>query len=96
MNFFGSLHRRKAYLLLILFFTIAAFTVDIIDLREDMHLRPCPYSSLDNNITTGVQGGFCFEPELIQKIHSLYQKSPIAISFWHLFPYGYRAPPIFS
>ena len=82
--------------MLLLFLTFAAFTADIIDLREDMHLRPCPYSSLDNNITTGVQGGFSFEPEPFQKICSLYQKSPIAISFRHLYPYGYRAPPIFS
>jgi hypothetical protein len=96
MNIFGSLHRRKVYLLLVLFITCAAFTADILDLREEIHILSCPYSSLDNNITTGVQGGFSFEPELIQKQCSLNEKAPVAISFMHLFPYGYRAPPIWS
>ena len=96
MNFFGSLHRRKVYLLLVLFVTCAAFTADILDLREEIHILSCPYSSLDNNITTGVQGGFSFEPELIQKHCSLNQREPVAISFLHLFPYGYRAPPSWS
>jgi hypothetical protein len=94
MNVFGSLHKRKAYLLLVLFITCFAFTADILDLREEIHLLSCPFSSLDNNITTGIQGGFSFKPELIQKICSLNQKSPIALSLSQLFPCENRAPPL--
>ena len=82
--------------MLILLFTMAAFTADIVDLREEIHLLSCPYSCLDNNITTGIQGGFSFEPELIQKIGSLHQGAPFAISFLHLFSCQYRAPPLWS
>lgn len=96
MTIWGSIQRKQACFFLILFFTLAAFTVDIVDLREDIHILSCPHGSLDNNITTGIQSSFSFVPELIQKYCSLNQKSSVVISLFHLFPYGYRAPPICS
>jgi hypothetical protein len=94
MTAFGSLHKGKTFFLLILFLAFAAFTTDILDLREELHLLYHTSSSnLDNNITTGIQSGFSFESNLIQQFCTLNQKSFIPISFLHLLPYGYRGPP---
>jgi hypothetical protein len=96
MTIRGSIHRKQAWFFLILFFTLTVFTIDVVDLREDIHILSCPHGSLDNNITTGIQSSFSFLPELIQKYCSLNQKPSVVISLFHLFPYGYRAPPIYS
>jgi hypothetical protein len=96
MAIWGSIHIKKTCFFLILFFTLAVFTADIIDLREDIHILPCSHSSIDNNITTGIQSLFSFVPVLIHKFCSVNQKSSIVISLFHLFPYGYRAPPLWS
>ena len=41
---------------------------DILDLREELHILPCPYSCfscLDSNITTGLISAATFDPEPI-------------------------------
>ncbi len=96
MAIWGSRQRKKARFLFFFFFVFAAFTADIIDLREDIHILSCPHSSIDSNITTGIQSLFSFVPDLIRKFCSQSQKSAVVISLFHLFPFGYRAPPILS
>jgi hypothetical protein len=91
----ASLHKRKTLFFVILFIAFSAFTADVLDLREDLHILSCPYSSLDSNITTGIISnvGFVLEPVVL--FCSVYRKSAI-ISFLHLLPYGLRAPPSWS
>jgi hypothetical protein len=90
------LHKRKTLLLVILFIAFSAFTADILDLREDLNIISCPYSSLDNNITTGITSNVDFVLEPVLLFCSSYQKSSVKISFLHLLPFGFRAPPSWS
>ena len=60
---YSSLHKRKAYFIAILFVVCFVFTADILDLREELRFLPCPYSSLDNNVTTGITTSIVFETE---------------------------------
>lgn len=90
------LHKRKALSCIVFLIAFSAFTADILDLREELQLLSCPYSYLDNNITTGITSHSTFETEPILIFCSAHQKSSIKISFLHLLPYGFRAPPPWS
>lgn len=92
----SSLHKRKAIFFIILFIAFSAFTADILDLREELGFLSCPYSFLDNNVTTGVTSNFSFKMEQRFILRSAYQKSSVKISFLHLLPFGFRAPPSWS
>jgi hypothetical protein len=93
MTVSSSLHKRKTLFLVILFIASSAFTADILDLREELHLLACPYSSLDNNVTTGITTGVAFELKPVLILYSVDQTSSVKVSFLHLLPYGFRAPP---
>ena len=92
----SSLHKRKALFFVILFIVFSAFTADILDLREELGFLSFPYSFLDNNVTTGIANNFSFNMEQLIILCSAYQKSSVKISFLHLLPYGFRAPPSWS
>jgi hypothetical protein len=92
----ASLHKRKTLLLVILFLVFSAFTADILDLREELYILSCPYSSLDNNVSTGLTSNHPFELEQILTAPFVQRKAAVTISFLHLLSYGYRAPPSWS
>ena len=92
----ASLHKRKTLFLVILFIAFSTFTADVLDLREELHILSCPYSSLDNNVTTGITSTIDFKPEPVVLFCSAYQKTSVKISFLHFLPYGFRAPPSWS
>ncbi|MHB9096424.1 MAG: hypothetical protein ACYC5X_01225 [Syntrophales bacterium] len=85
--------KRKILFLAVLFLAFSAFTADILDLREELLILSSPYSSLDNNVTTGVVMDFVSAPEPILQLLSVQQKASVRISFMHLLPCGFRAPP---
>ncbi len=90
------LHKKKALFFVILLIAFSAFTVDILDLREELHILSSPNGFLDNNVTTGKTSDFSFNLEQNIILCSAYQKSSIKISFLHLLPFGFRAPPSWS
>jgi hypothetical protein len=92
----ASLHKRKMLHLVILLIAFSAFTADILDLREELHILSCPYSSLDSNVSTGLTSNHPFLLEQIITLCSVQRKAAVKISFLHLLPYGYRAPPSWS
>jgi len=92
----ASLHKRKTLLLVLLFIVFSTFSADILDLREELHILSCPYSCLDNNVSTGLTGFDSCAPEPILASCSVQQKVSVKVSFLHLLPYGYRAPPRWS
>jgi hypothetical protein len=92
----SSIHKRKALFFVILFIAFSAFTADIIDLREELHFLTCPYSFLDNNVTTGITSNTTFEMEPVIALRSVHRKSSVDISFLHLLAFGFRAPPSWS
>jgi hypothetical protein len=92
----ASLHKRKTLFLAILFIAFAAFTADILDLREELGIISCLYSSLDNNVTAVIANDTTFKTEPAVFSCSVQQKSSVKISFLHLLPYGFRAPPSWS
>jgi hypothetical protein len=96
MNASASLHKRKTLLLVILFIAFSTFTADILDLREELHILSCPYSSIDNNVSTGLTSNNPFELEQLLTLCSVQRNTTVKISFLHLLPYGYRAPPSWS
>ncbi len=93
---YSSLHKRKACFIAILLVVCFVFTADILDLREELRFLPCPYSSLDNNVTTGITTSVVFETDPVPILRSVDQTSSVTISFLHLLPYGFRAPPVWS
>ena len=92
----SSLRSRTAFFFVILFIAFSAFTADIVDLREELGILPCPYGYLDNNITTGITSNDTLEMDAVPFSRFVYRKSSIKISFLHLLPYGFRAPPSWS
>jgi hypothetical protein len=97
MTMSASLHKRKALSCVVILIIISLFTADILDLREELCVVSCPYSSyLDDNITTGITSNVTFEMEPFPFLCSIYRKSAVKISFLHLLPYGLRAPPSWS
>jgi hypothetical protein len=92
----ASLHKRKTLFLVILCIAFSAFTADILDLREELQIFSCPNSSLDNNISAALTSNHPFEPEQTLTLCSVHRKETGKISFLHLLPYGYRAPPSWS
>jgi len=70
----ASLHKRKTLFLVILFIAFSAFTADILDLREELHILSCPYSSLDNNVTTGIISTVDFVLEPVVLFCSVHRK----------------------
>jgi len=91
----ASLHKKKTLLLVILFIVFSAFAADIVDLREELQILSCPYSSLDNDISTGLTSNHSFELQILM-VPFVQRKAAVIISFMHLLPYGYRAPPSWS
>ena len=85
--------KRKILFLAALLLAFSAFTADILDLREELLILSSPYSSLDDNVTTGVNSGFAFTPEPALLLSSVQQELSVEISFMHLLPCGFRAPP---
>jgi hypothetical protein len=92
----ASLHKRKTLLLVILFIAFSSFTADILDLREELYLLSCPYSSLDDNVSTGLTSNHPFELQQILIVPFVQRKAAVKISFLHLLPYSFRAPPSWS
>ena len=92
----ASLHKRKILFFIVFFIAFTAFTADILDVREELQILSCPYSSLDNNVTTGLISNFLFAPEMILILSSAQRKVLPKISFLHLLPFGFRAPPSWS
>jgi hypothetical protein len=85
--------KRKALFLGVLFIVFFMFTVDILDLREELRILSCPYNCLDNDITTGLVNTAASSPALHYIMVSGKKKASVKISFIHLLPYGFRAPP---
>jgi hypothetical protein len=90
------LHKRKTLFLVILFVAFSAFTVDILDLREEIHLLACLDSILDNNVTTGITNNIVFVQEKVVLFCPINRNISVKISFLHLLPYSFRAPPFWS
>jgi len=89
----AALHRRKTLLLVNLFIALSAFTADILDLREELRILSCAYNSLDNNVSAGLTSNHPLELEQILTSSSVQGTATVKISFLHLLPSGYRAPP---
>ncbi len=88
------IQKRRAFFIASLLIVCAVFTADILDLREDLRFIPCPYSSLDNNVTTGLTTSTDYETEPLFVLRSVDQTSSVKVSFLHLLPFGFRAPPV--
>jgi hypothetical protein len=92
----SSLHQGKTLFLVILFIAFSVFTADVVDLREELRILSCPYTCLDNNITTGVASNVSIEPKPLLTLFSVTEKASVEISFLHLLSYSFRAPPFRS
>jgi len=92
----ASLYRRKTFFLVVLLVVFFAFTADVVDLREELRILPCPSASLDNNVSTGVTAPPSFNQELTLTLGAVDAASSIKVSFLHLMPCGLRAPPAWS
>jgi hypothetical protein len=96
MKAFSSLKQRKAFFCVALLIAFAAFTADILDLREELGILSCPLSSLDNNVTAVIVNDTIFDTEPVFISCPVHSKSSVEISFLHLLPCGFRAPPCWS
>lgn len=89
----ASLHKRQALLFVVFFITLSAFAADIVDLREELCILSSPYSSLESNISNGIISHNSLLPEPTLILHVAQKKTSVKISFLHLLPCGFRAPP---
>jgi hypothetical protein len=96
MKTFASLHQRRTFFCVALLIAFAAFTADILDLREELGILSCPYSCLDNNVTAVIVNDTTFKTEPIVFLCSVHPGSSVKISFLHLLSHGFRAPPSWS
>jgi hypothetical protein len=96
MAVIALLHKRKKLFFIVLCVAFSAFMVDIADLREELQIISSPYSSLDNNVTTGITTTYSFKLEPALILYSVQCESSAKISFLHLLTYGFRAPPFQS
>lgn len=92
----SMLRKGNALFCIALFISLASFTADIVDLREELHFRPSPYSSLDSSITAGMANDSVVITEPAPVCGAVHQKSSVKICFFHFFPLGFRAPPAWS
>ena len=93
----SPIHKRKTYFVAFLFIVCSVFTADILDLREELRILSYPYPCLDNNVTTGITATTAdLETEPLLVLRSINRMSSVKISFLHLLPYGFRAPPGFA
>jgi hypothetical protein len=92
----ASLHKRKTLFLVILFIAFSAFTADVLDLREELHILSCTNSNLDDNVTTGIINNIVLTLETVVLFCSVNRNISVKISFLHLLPYNFRAPPLWS
>jgi len=76
----ASLHKRKTLFLVILFIAFSAFTADVFDLREELHILSCPVSSLDNNVTTGITSNADFVLKPVVLFCSVHRKLSVEIT----------------
>jgi hypothetical protein len=87
------LKKRRSLFLGILFVAFFTFTADIVDLREELHILSCSYSCLDSNVATGLISAGVIQPEPLCITLPGPRMSSVTISFIHLLPYSFRAPP---
>jgi hypothetical protein len=89
-----SFLQRKTTLFGVVFLIVfSVFMADVIDLREELRILSCPYSSLDNNVEAGVANSFSIEPEPLPPGFGITKKASVEISFLYLLSYSFRAPP---
>ena len=91
-----SLHKSKRIYCLILFIAFSAFTADVVDLREELRFLSSLYNSLDSNIASGLTSATAISPEPALLPCSVQERVSIEITFMHLLPYDFRAPPTLS
>ncbi|MCE5281299.1 MAG: hypothetical protein LLG93_04270 [Deltaproteobacteria bacterium] len=86
--------RQKRKLIFFIFLVgIAAFTADVLDLRDELQMLPCPFGSLDNNVATGLISDFQIDPGPVVVISLIQRKASFKVSLSTLFSYSFRAPP---
>ena len=89
------LDKRRTLFLIVFLVIFSAFTADILDLREELRFFPTPYGALDNNIGEGMTAAADAAPQPTPVFGgcAAHGESSVEISFLHLLPYGFRAPP---
>ncbi|MEW6333476.1 MAG: hypothetical protein AB1558_04355 [Thermodesulfobacteriota bacterium] len=93
MGMSSSLHKGKASLILVYFIAFAAFAADILDLREELYIVSSQYSHQDSDVSAGIVGGVGLQSAPDFVACAVQQKTSVRISFLHLLPFGFRAPP---
>lgn len=85
--------KGKTLLLVVCVIALAAFTADILDVREELYLLSCPNGGLDDDVSSGVIARHRIEPERLLWVPLGCRTARADITFLHLLPCGYRAPP---
>lgn len=91
-----SPQKRKTLFCVILFVAFCAFTTDIVDLREELQILSCPFGCPDNDFTTGIKRSAAVNYDPVPDMFFGTESVSVKISFLHLLPYGFRAPPMYS
>ena len=90
---FGFSHKRKLIHLFFLVLVGIVFTANVLDLRDELRLISCQHSNWVQNITTGIQSCFSFDPAPILNFCTLIQDASFVITFLYISPVQNRAPP---
>jgi hypothetical protein len=92
MSLFGSTGKNTTVRILVLF-CVLFFAADVFDLRDEL-LKTDNFNGYPNeNITTGIQSVFSFNPSLLLIFRFYSETASVAISRFQNMPCSNRAPP---
>jgi hypothetical protein len=88
------LREKRAFYSIVFLIALTAFSADILDLRQEIHLLGHQSGYLGGNITACIVSHVIFHTDSIPFVCSTVAESSVMIpSFPHDLPYGFRAPP---
>jgi hypothetical protein len=91
---FSSLHKRKALFLAVLLIIFFAFTAEVLSVRKELRQLTCQDSVYGDDIAVGIVSNAVSYAAPTVIAGAVHYESSVIISFLHLLPYAFRAPPL--
>lgn len=88
--------KRRILSLVVLFCTLAAFAVNVFDVREDLELLSCPDNGMDHNVMACVMNSVAVEPVLLRTLCSVQPDASVEVASVDRSSNDFRAPPSLS
>ncbi len=91
---FSSRHIKKALFLAVLLIIFSAFSAEVLSVRKELRHISCQDNVLDDGVTVAIVSNAVLYTVPTVIVSAVYRESSVKISFLHLLPYAFRAPPL--